>query len=853
MGRRDLPSGTVTFLFTDVEGSTRMLDALGAEAYAGVLAEHLRILREAVERHEGIEVDTEGDAIFAVFGTATGALSAAREAQAGLEPTGVRVRMGLHTGTPLRTDDGYVGIDVHRAARIAAAGHGGQVLISSTTASLVAGSSDELTLTDLGEHRLKDLAAPERLYQLGTEQHPPLKSISPSNLPEPAGQFIGRETELEEIGQQLDDPAIRLVTLVGPGGLGKTRLALEAAGKATSQFPNGRWWVPLASVRDPALVAPLIAQTLGLPEDIGSAGIGRHLKDRQLLLILDNAEQLLPEITNVIAELVPAGGKSTVLVTSREPMKLEAERVVRPPVLADADAERLLIARAASLGATVRPSEALTTLVEHLDRLPLALQLAASRLPVLSVEQILERLSQRLDLFAGPRDADPRQRTLRATIEWSHDLLTDPERTLFRRMAIFASGCTLDAAEAVCDADINILQALVDRSLVQREDDAGAAPRFVMLDSIGQFAAERLAESGEEAEIRTRHAAWFRELAERVDAQLRAGEPEERWVTLLTPEVDNLRAAFALGLQRKDPELVRTIAASLPMFWIMRGHVAEGRTWLEQALELDPTEDDLRRRLYAGLAILAYLQGDYAAATVAADEASALAKKLGPTQGRYASLGDQARAAMMHDDFVAAEPLYEEMLVAAREDDNGVGMSACRINLAYIANRSGRHERAQELLSENLPFVRSRGQARCEATSLVSLAETASYLQQPGDAIEYAVAAAEVAPRAADPLLLLENMRWYGIAACRLGEAERPARILGVCEQAEQELDAPLEPHEEALREELLATLRNVLSDERLEAERSEGRALDLATGNQLVTPVARANLTSRNSATRVP
>jgi hypothetical protein len=233
------------------------------------------------------------------------------------------------------------------------------------------------------------------------------------------------------------------------------------------------------------------------------------------------------------------------------------------------------------------------------------------------------------------------------------------------------------------------------------------------------------------------------------------------------------------------------------------------------------------------------MQGDYAAATVAGDEASVLATKLGPAEGRYVGIREKARAALMHDDLIAAEPLYEEALIAAREDDNGVGMSSCRINLAYIANRSGRHERAQELLSENLPFVRSRGQARCEATSLVNLAETLTYLKRPTDAVAYAVAAAEVVPRAADPLLLVDNMRWYCLAAARLGEHERIARILGVCEQAEEELDAPLEPFEQELRAELLASLRHVLTDERLEAERAHGRSLGLAAANELVAPIA--------------
>jgi predicted ATPase/class 3 adenylate cyclase len=837
MGRPDLPAGTVTFLFTDVEGSTRMLDALGESAYADVLAEHRRVLREAVERHGGLEVDTEGDAIFAVFATASGAVNAAREAQAGMEPIGLKVRMGLHTGTPLRTDEGYVGMDVHRAARIAAAGHGGQVLVSSTTAALVEGILD-LTLTDLGEHRLKDIAAPERLYQLGAEEHPALKTLSPSNLPEPSGTFIGREAELREVADLLADPSVRMLTLVGPGGLGKTRLALEAAASTANLFPAGRWWIPLASVREPSLVAALIARTLGLAEDNAAEEVARYLRERRVLLVVDNAEHLLPELTTAIGELMPNAGQSKLLVTSREPLKLTEERAMRLPVLTDTAAEELLIARAAELGAAVRPSEALSMLVRRLDRLPLALQLAASRLPVLSVEQVLDRLSQRLDLFAGPRDADPRQRTLRATIEWSHDLLSEPERALFRRMAVFAGGCTLEAAEAIAAADLETLHTLVERSLVQREGEPGEAPRYGMLDSIGHFASERLGESGERDKFAARHAAWFADLAARVDEQVRAGEPEERWIALLTPELENLRAAFSHGVENGKADLVRGIAASLPMFWVMRGQVAEGRRWIEQALAIDPSEDVTRRRLYSGLGVLSYMQGDYAAATVAGDEAAALAIQLGPAEGRFVALKEKARAAMLHDDLQAAEALFEEALVAATDDDNGVGMSSCRINLAFIANRTGRHERARQLLADNLPFVRSRGQARCEATSLVSLAETSTYLRQPAQAIDFAVAAAEVAPRAADALLMVENMRWYGLAAASLGEHERTARLLGVCEQAEEERDAPLEPFEEDLRQQLLAALRHALTEERLDASRAEGRALGVQAANGLVTPI---------------
>lgn len=833
MRARDLPTGTVTFLFTDVEGSTRLLGELGEAGYADALDEHRRILRDAVAEHSGIEVDTEGDAIFAAFPTAVGALAAARASQEAFAAGPIRVRMGLHTGTPLRTIEGYVGVDVHRAARIAAAGHGGQVLISSTTAALLEGRS--LPTLDLGEHRLKDLAGAERIHQLGTEQFPPLRSLSPTNLPELPGTFVGRSADLREIGELLRDPAVRLLTLIGPGGIGKTRLALEAAAEAATSFPDGRWWAPLASMQESGPAKGAIGQVLGLSEGGEASAIREHLSRRRSLLILDNAEHLLPGLADVLAELVPDAGASTILVTSREPLGLRAERLVRVPVMTQSDAEQLLMSRAVALGVALAPSETLTTLADRLDRLPLALTLAASRLPILSVEQILERMSQRLDLFTGSRDADPRQRTLRLTIEWSHDLLTDAERTLFRRLSVFAGGCTLGAAEAVCDAEIDVLQSLVDRSLVQRSAESSAEPRFSMLDAIAQFAAERLAESDEEAAIRTRHAAWIRELAERVDKQLQAGEPEEQWVALLNPEIDNLRAAVAFGLESGDAALVRAVAAALPTFWVMHGRVAEGRAWIERALELDPSEDDTRRRLLGGLAILAYMAGDYAASTDAADDAAALATQLGPAIGRTAELRAQIAAAMAHNDYATAEPLYEELFVLARADDNGVRTSSCRINLAYIANRTGRHERAEALMLENLPFVRSRGQARCEATTLVTLAETNTHLDRPTAAIDYAVAAAEVAPRAADALLLVEDLRWYATAGCRLGQFEAAARILGACEAAEAELAAAFEPHEVAARTELESTLRAALTDAGLEAERARGRSLDLAAATALM------------------
>jgi predicted ATPase/class 3 adenylate cyclase len=835
MGRRDLPSGTVTLLFTDVEGSTRVLQELGEAAYADVLSEHRRTLRETFAGAGGIEVDTEGDAVFAAFPTAIGALSAARKAQAEFESGPLRVRMGLHTGTPLRTDEGYVGVDVHRAARIGAAGHGGQVLISATTAALVAEAS--VPLTDLGEHRLKDMARPERIYQLGDRGFPPLRSLSPSNLPVPAGPFVGRAAELVALGELLRDPARRLVTLLGTGGIGKTRLALEAAAEAQAAFPDGRWWVSLAPLGDPALVLPAVAQALGLTGSGAAAGVSdvaAHLAGRRMLLVLDNAEHLQPALADVIAEMLPASEGSTLLVTSRDRLSLASEQVFRVPVLSGTDARDLLIARGAAVGVTVPASEAATTICERLDRLPLAIQLAAARLPILSVEQLLERLSGRLDLLAGDRDLDPRQRTLRATIEWSHDLLSSEEQELFRRLSVFPAGCTLEAAEAVAAAGIGTLQGLVDKSLLQHRDDT-REPRFWMLESIAQFAAERLAAAEDERATRERHAAWCLELAERVDERLRSGEPEERWVALLEPEIDNLRAAVAFGTEIGDHQLVRRIAAALPMLWLMNGRLAEGRTWTEQALAVDAAEDDTRRRLLSGVALLAYLQGDYAAATVAADDAAALASRLGPETGRYAAIRQQAGAALMHEDFLAAEPLFKAGLAAATEDDNGVGMSSCRINLAYVANRTSRHEEAESWLSENLPFVRGRGQARCEANTLVALGETFVYLDRPAEAIDHLAAATTVVPRAADALLLIEALRWYASAAASLGDAGQAALILGACEAAEAETEAALEPHERAARDELIRTLTAALGTSGFEATRERGRALDLAAAARLV------------------
>jgi predicted ATPase len=528
--RSDLPTGTVTFLFTDVEGSTSLLRELGAEGYADALTEHRRVVREACAAKGGVEVDTQGDAFFVAFPTAAGAAVAAHAITDALANGQIRLRIGLHTGTPLVTGEGYVGDDVHFAARVAASGHGGQILLSKSARDLVEG----LSVTDLGEHRLKDIEGAVSIYQLGEMTFPPLKTISNTNLPRPASSFIGREREREDVVRELRD-GTRLLTLTGPGGSGKTRLALEAAAELVPAYKAGVFWVGLASLREPSLVMDEIAQTVGAKD-----GLAPHIGEREMLLLLDNLEQVI-EAAPDLSALVAACPNLALLVTSRELLRVKAEVEYAVPPLASSEAVTLFCERS-----RLERTDEITELCSRLDDLPLAVELAAARTKALSPTQILERLSQRLDLLKGGRDAEARQQTLRATIGWSYDLLSEEDQRVFRALSVFVGGCTLEAAEAVADASIDTLQSLVEKSLLRFTNE-----RYWMLETIREYALGELVRSGEAENAGMRHTEFFLDLAGELLAPVGRPTSDDRRERFMADQA-NYREAHSRALEAGD-------------------------------------------------------------------------------------------------------------------------------------------------------------------------------------------------------------------------------------------------------------------------------------------------------------
>jgi predicted ATPase/class 3 adenylate cyclase/Tfp pilus assembly protein PilF len=801
--RAELPTGTVTFLFSDIEGSTRLLQELG-DGYAEALAEHRRALRESWKRHEGVEVDTQGDAFFVAFARASDAVAAAADAQGALAEGPMRVRIGLHTGEPLQGDEGYVGLDVHRAARIAAAGHGGQVLLSQAVVDLA-----EVEVRDLGLHRLKDLSAPERIFQLGTEDFPPLNTLHRTNLPIPATPFLGREAERAEVADLLG--RTRVLTLTGPGGTGKTRLALQAVAEAAERYPDGVFWVPLAPLRDPELVLDAAARALGARGELSE-----YIGHRSLLLLFDNFEHVL-EAAGGLGLLLADCPRLQLVVTSRELLRLPGEQAYPVPPLEPDDGAELFLARARATRPDFVSSPAVAELCTRLDNLPLAIELAAARVRVLAPAQLLERLSQRLDLLTGARGVDPRQQTLRATIEWSYELLDEGERKLFARLAAFYGSWSLEAAEQICEADIDTLESLIDKSLVLVRKEN----RFWMLESIREYAAGLLAASGEGGELRRRHADYFLHFAETVEPELRGGRQEE-WLERLELDLPNLRAALEWSTSSGDGFGLR-LATALGELWFKHGHLREGRRWQEEFVDDPAADSKARAKALVGLAVLATLIGEWREAEHRAEEGLRLADQLDePALSAWARTA-RGRTLIAAGDHEQARQLFREAEALGMGEDEVETVAVARFNLGYDSLSGGDYDEARQWFEATLSGLMADSEGYWIARTLAALASVALHQSRTEEAIEFLRRSLDVSCRTGDR----DNMAWaiqlLGVAYARDRHLVA-ARLLGAADALREDLGGTLEGVELALHEGALAELRDTLGPEALSASWAAGR-----------------------------
>jgi predicted ATPase len=748
------------------------------------------------------------------------------------------VRIGLHTGTPRVSDGGYIGIDVHRAARIAAAGHGGQVVLSAATAAQV----DRDALRDLGLHRFKDLVAPEHVYQLGNGEFPPLRSLFRTNLPVPATEFLGREAELQAVGRLLRRGDVRLVTLMGPGGTGKTRLALQAAVQATDEFPDGIVWVGLAPLRDPALIPSAVAQALEIREEPGRSLIdvlAERLAGARRLLVLDNAEHLLPGIASIVTRLRDCGGP-TLILTSRERLNLQGEHVWAVPPLGEPDAVALFTARARAVDASFAPSLAASELCKRLDNLPLAIELAAARTAVFTPEQLLARLGQRLLLLKGARDADPRHQTLRATIGWSHDLLDQAERRLFRRFSVFADGCSFEGAQVVCEAEPDGLQSLLDKSLVRRRDVEGGS-RYWMLETIRDFARERLEEADESPGIGLRHAHYYATVADAGDLATSALEGST-WLEDAQRELDNVRAAIDYARAGGRDELSLRLVAGMWPYWYWRGSTTEGRDLLSTTLASSTARPSAAEaKALWGLAALAALQGDLETAGAAAGRLQLQAQERGDQTSVALALNMFGYVTAMDGNVMKAEKCFEEALRIARTVEDGYLIQVVASNLGDIALQQDQPNRAGTFFEESLRFARARRDLGASALVLLNL----GLLRLRLDDLSGARQAYHDGLAIARDLALrdLVDLALEGIAAATAadGDPGLAARLLGVVVKRRQESGAILEPNEMAARQKAEEILRRRLGDLSFCAALDDGAVipLDLAVEHalQAVTP----------------
>jgi predicted ATPase/class 3 adenylate cyclase/DNA-binding CsgD family transcriptional regulator len=930
-----LPTGTLTFLFSDIQDSTRLWVAHPAGMRLA-LARHDALLREAIERHGGTVFKTVGDAFHAAFGTATDALAATLDAQRALQrerweqflgpdaaQSPIRVRMALHTGAAEVRDGDYFGHTLNRVARILVAGHGGQVLLSAASWELLRDHlPTDTTLRDLGAYWLKGLPRPERIYQLEAvnllADFPPLVSLDrpTTNVPAQTTAFIGREREVGMVCDLLRRTDVRLVTLTGPGGGGKTRLSIQVATELlvsdsrallpqresetadAGLFPNGVWFVNLAPISNPDLVALAIAQALDV-RDTGGQPIRDQLKDelreKRMLLLLDNFEQIV-DAASLVGELLAAAPGLRVLVTSRMPLRLSGERDFAVPPLALPDpkhlpteldrltqyeAVRLFIERAQAVkpdfAVTNENAPAVAEICYRLDGLPLAIELAAAWVKLFPARALLTRLGSRLKLLTGgARDLPERQQTIRNTIDWSYNLLDEGEKRLFTRLGVFVGGCTLDAVEAVCNADpdhpidvVDGIAALLDQSLVRRIDDLAGEPRFTMLETIREYALEQLTARGESKATRQRDAAHFLRLAEAAEPWIRHWRPErELWLERLAAEHENLRAALGWFSQCKDAESLAQLAWALRNFWIGHFHWGEGRAWLQVALaqsnELsEPTRakvlvavgamltylGDSMGRAYMeeglvqlrqlgdkanvaitlwGLGFITLDAGEYVLARAFTEESLALYNELGDVWGRIDIFSFLVNVATAQNDLEQAARYNQEVLSFYRQSGTKQGLGRCLNDEGVIAQLQNRWEHAAACYAESLTIFRETGVKNLATIALVNLGTVA--LHQ--DDVLLATACFEEGMSISRAIehrycIALNLAGFAGIAAAQ-GQAERSARLFGAAYAQFDSIGKVVERVDRIEHDRHAAVARAQLGNAGFEAALAAGSALSL-------------------------
>jgi predicted ATPase/class 3 adenylate cyclase len=854
-----LPTGKVTFLFTDIEGSTKLLHRLGDE-YADVLATHRRLLRAAFTRHDGCEVDTLGDGFFVAFNKAFDAIAAALEAQRALRaedwPQGdpLLVRMGIHSGEPMVVDDNYVGIDVHRAARISDAAHGGQVILSeSTYARLTPDQKHEISVKDLGAHRLKDLEHPELILQLTPAdlpaEFPPLRSLRPpTNVPQQLEPLIGRHDDLQALRSKLLDNKVRLVTVTGPGGIGKTKLCVAVALDLLDDFTSGAFFVDLTTVSTADLVASRIAQDLQVPVEGDRHAVDvlvEHLGDRHVLLVLDNFEQALAA-SGVVRRLLQSSPNLTVLTTSRVLLSIqgETEYALAPLGLPHdgtsdevkrSDAARLFAERAAKaqpdFEVTEENASAIAAICKLLDGLPLALELAAARVKLMTPESLLGRLDDRLKLLTGgSREAPARHRALRTTIDWSYDLLSQSERALFRDLSVFSGGATLEAAEYVVGDETNVLDglaALVDHSLIRQRDNEDI--RFSMLQTIRDYALELLEDHGGEA-VRDRHARFYLELAE----SFAAGEGDETTEhARIDTEHDNMRAALTWWLDRADerPEpnagLALRLAVALGRFWYRHGHAVEGSEWLDRTLanRVEGLEDSRANGLRL-LGVLMDQRGDLERAARLFEEALASFRSMGNRAREGACLNSLGVVARSNRDFERAENLLTESVAIRRELQDSSGMSSSLSNLGILYMDLGETQRARELFEETMKLDEERGDEWGVAVTSLNLGVARLELQEVQPADKMVKSSVQSFVKLGDRDGVAEGFESLAGIAVAQGRLVRAARLAGAADSLRASLGIPLGEVDRVRLDRWLSEPRKLLGKESFDAAWAEGAAM---------------------------